>query len=161
MKKILRLLIVIIVAVLVFVGYTKIKRENNSIDWEQMIRNELLSGSSNVEKEIAKVVRFNIKEEKKYLFITVNAPDICNDLIIWIEQISEEDFTTENLEAEILQLLQSTEPMEYKFELDYIEAEEEVQIRYTQEFIEALTCGLTRFGGELTNRIAEEMEDAW
>lgn len=157
LKKILKLLIIIIIAVLIFFGYTKLKGGYNSVNWEEKIRKEILSGTSDIEREIAKVVSIEVKVQADHLTVTVSAPDICDDLITWIDQVSEEDFSTEILEKEMLKLLRCKKPNKSSFELNY--TFEEAQIDYSQEFLEAVTCGITRFSGELTNRILESLED--
>jgi hypothetical protein len=159
MKKHSLFLIGILIFMFLFqAGCTK-NEQTNTTDWGQIIRMDFLAGESTVEKAIMEAVSIKVKQDDDRLIVTVEAPDICDELLNWMELISDEDFTQAAMEAKILQLLKESKKIEADYVLLCSGEGDTAQIAYTPEFGDAMTCGLTRFYAEVTQRIVEDMED--
>lgn len=127
-----------------------------TFDWEAKIKADFFTGDSEIEKVITAAVNFEVKQED-VLIVTVTAPDICDNLMEWMEQVSDEEFTEVAMEQEILRLLKDTAAEKNIYELNYVIEGELGQISYTAEFTDAMSCGLNRFYAEVTQRILDEM----
>ena len=149
--------IVAFATILVFLTGCSKGLQAADVDWEHVIRNDFFVGESVVEQAMEETKSFVVVEHNRnQLAITVNAPDICEGLMEWIESVSGEEFAEWTMEQEILRLLQETP----KTEIEYIlscSAEENANIDYTSEFGESMTCGLSRFYTEMNRKILEEM----
>lgn len=158
MKKCMKKLSILLVLILLLqTGCSK----NKKIDWEQIIRNDFFSSESIVEQTMADEVSFKITQKEKQLVVNVNAPNICDELLGWMESVSDTEFNEMIMEQEILRLLKESQKIETEFLLNCSVNDEEVEIEYTTEFGEAITCGMTRFYAEVTQQILEEIgEDA-
>lgn len=156
MKKHSLFLVILIFALLFQVGCSK-EEQPNSPDWEQLIRTDFFSGGSAMEQAMAEVVSVEVKQDGDQLTVTVKAPDICDNLLNWMDSVSDEEFTEAAMEEEILRLLKETDRAEVDYVMDYSEDGEVAEIAYTSEFSEAMSCGLTRFYAEVTQRILNEM----
>lgn len=130
----------------------------STIDWIQQIRNDLLSGETKIEQAVAETVQISAKEHDGQLQVTVRAPDICNDLLDWMENVSDDEFTEQALEGEILRLIETTELTESTYILEYAKDEGTIIISYSREIGDAVSCGLVKFYAELTHIVAEELE---
>ena len=148
------LIIVLVLLLILSAGCTK---EEQAFDWESKIKADFFAGNSEMEKAITAAVTFEVKQEEETLLVTVKAPDICDGLLGWMEQVSDEEFTEAAMEQEILRLLKETAPVERNYDLDYIIDGETGEIRYSAEFTDAMSCGLNRFYAEVTQRILDEM----
>lgn len=160
MKKRSRLAITaIVIAILFQVGCSKDVQENIMVtNWEQIICTDFFSGDTTIEKAMAESVSYEVKQEEEQVVVTVNAPDICDELLNWMESVSDEEFTEAAMEQEILRLLKESKKTEVTYTLNCSGEGETAEIAYTSEFGEAMTCGLTRFYTEVTQRILGEME---
>lgn len=147
----------IIVLVLLMVFSAGCAKEEPAFDWESKIKTDFFDGDSEMEKTIDTVVSFEVKQEDDELLVTVKAPDICDGLLGWMEQVSDEEFTEAAMEQEILRLLKDTAAEKNTYELDYAIEGEVGQISYSAEFTDAMSCGLNRFYAEVTQRILDEM----
>lgn len=158
MKK--RSLFLIIICTIILLLQTGCSKEDqvNSTDWDQIIHTDFFSGDSTIERAIAESVSFKVKQEGEQVAVTVNAPDICVELLNWMEFVSDEEFTEAAMEQEILRLLKESKKTETTYTLNCSGEGETAEIAYTSEFGEAMTCGLTRFYAEVTQRILGEME---
>lgn len=159
MKKQSLLIIVVLTFAMLF--QTGCSKEGSaSTDWEQVIRTDFYSGNGVMEQVMAEVVSFKVKQNGEQLTVTVKGPDICDDLLEWMELISDEDFTEATMEQEILRLLKEADKVEMDYVMDCSVEGDKAEIAYTFEFGEAMSCGLTRFYAEVTQRILDEMGDA-
>lgn len=149
--------VVLILAVLFQAGCSK--KDQTGTDWEQIIRTDFFSGDSGLEQAMAEAVSVKVRQDGEVLTVTVKAPDICDDLLSWMESVSDAEFTESAMEEEILRLLKKTDKTVGDYVMGCSEEDGTAQIAYTAEFGEAVSCGLTRFYAEVTERILEEMED--
>lgn len=147
----------IIVLVLLMVFSAGCAKEEPAFDWESKIKTDFFAGDSEMEKAITAAVSFEVEQEEDKLLVTVKAPDICDGLLEWMEQVSDEDFTETAMEQEILRLLKESKAEKNTYELDYTIEGEVGQISYSAEFTDAVSCGLNRFYAEVTQRILDEM----
>lgn len=127
-------------------------------DWDQIILSDHFSDNSTLDKVVAEEVSFEVKEDGGQLSVTVMAPDICDDLMLWIETCPDNEFSEAALEDEALRLLRTTKKEETAHILSYSLVDETVEIAYTAEFVDAVNCGLNRFYAEVTQLALEEME---
>ena len=147
----------IIVLVLLMVFSAGCAKEEPAFAWESKIKTDFFAGDSEMEKAITAAVSFEVEQEEDKLLVTVKAPDICDGLLEWMEQVSDEDFTETAMEQEILRLLKESKAEKNTYELDYTIEGEVGQISYSAEFTDAVSCGLNRFYAEVTQRILDEM----
>lgn len=147
----------IIVLVLLMVFSAGCAKDESAFDWESKIKADFFAGDSEMEKAITAAVSFEVEQEEDKLLVTVKAPDICDGLLEWMEQVSDEDFTETAMEQEILRLLKESKAEKNTYELDYAIEGEMGQISYSAEFTDAMSCGLNRFYAEVTQRILDEM----
>ena len=147
----------IIVLVLLMVFSAGCAKDESAFDWESKIKADFFAGDSEMEKAITAAVSFEVEQEEDKLLVTVKAPDICDGLLEWMEQVSDEDFTETAMEQEILRLLKESKAEKNTYELDYTIEGEVGQISYSAEFTDAMSCGLNRFYAEVTQRILDEM----
>ena len=158
-KRSLLFMITIVIAVLIQAGCSKNEPANLvATDWEQIIRTDFFSGETPMEKAMAESVSFKVKQDGEQIAVTVTAPDICDNLLNWMDAVSDDEFTESAMEQEILRLLKESKKTEVTYTLNCSGEGESAEIAYTSEFGEAMTCGLTRFYAEVTQRILEEME---
>mgnify|MGYP003290513940 CR=1 FL=1 len=131
--------------------------KEETFDWEGKIKTDFFDGDSEIEKAIAEAVTVEVEQKDEMLHVTVKAPDICDGLLEWMEQVPDEEFTETAIEQEILRLLKESKDEKNIYELDYAIEGEVGQINYSAEFTDAMSCGLNRFYAEVTQRILEEM----
>ena len=155
-KRSLFLIIILTVILLLQTGCSK-EDQTNSADWEKIIQTDFFSGDSAVEQAIAEAVSIKVKQIEDQLTVTIKAPDICEGLLNWMESVSDEDFTEAAMEQEILRLLKDADKVEVDYVMGCSGEGDTAEIAYTSEFGEAMSCGLTRFYAEVTQRILEEM----
>ena len=148
------LIIVLVLLMIVSAGCAK---DEPAFDWESKIKADFFAGDSEMEKAITAAVSFEVEQEEDKLLVTVKAPDICDGLLEWMEQVSDEDFTESAMELEILRLLKESKVENNTYELDFALEGEMGQISYSAEFTDAMSCGLNRFYAEVTQRILDEM----
>ena len=147
----------IIVLVLLMVFSAGCAKDESAFDWESKIKADFFAGDSEMEKVITAAVSFEVEQEEDKLLVTVKAPDICDGLLEWMEQVSDEDFTETAMEQVILRLLKESKAEKNTYELDYVIDGEVGRISYSAEFTDAMSCGLNRFYAEVTQRILDEM----
>lgn len=153
-----RVTILMLVIVFLMTACNTSETTDNSIsfEWDTVIRNDLLSGETKLERMVAEKVEIQVTPSNGILDITISAPDICDELLAWMNAIDDADFTEEALETEIIRLLDTVVPTITDFSLPYTQ-EESVAIEYSQEFTDVLSCGLSRFNREITQYIMEAM----
>lgn len=123
-------------------------------DYTTQIREELLNKKSKIEKKVARVLELQQEEAgADYVIVTVTAPYIYEDLLDWFENISDADYSDAAMEDQILELLKGkSQSKQFTLEL------QDGQPVYTEEFLDAASCGLRRFYATLTAMLMEEME---
>jgi len=153
-----RVTILMLVIVFLMTACSTSETTDNSIsfEWDTVIRNDLLSGETKLERMVAEKVEIQVTPSNGILDITISAPDICDELLAWMNAIDDADFTEEALETEIIRLLDTVVPTITDFSLPYTQ-EESVAIEYSQDFTDVLSCGLSRFNREITQYIMEAM----
>ena len=149
--------LIVVLVLLLILGAGCAKKEESAFDWESKIKTDYFDGDSEIEKAIDASVIFEVKQENDKLLVTVKAPDICDGLLEWMEQVSDEEFTEAAMEQEILRLLKDTAAEKNTYELSYVIDGEVGQVSYSAEFTDAMSCGLNRFYAEVTQRILDEM----
>lgn len=160
-----KILALLLVALMLFCGCkaeaptSSLSEQKVVIDWEGIIKADFFAGDSEMEKAITAAVIFEVEQKDDTLLVTVKAPDICEGLLEWMEQVSDEEFTEAAMAQTILRLLKEAAPEEHTYDLDYIIVEEIGEISYSAEFTDAMSCGLNRFYAEVTQRILDEMGD--
>lgn len=132
----------------------------NSI--EEKINNdikELLVPTENtLQNEILKNVDIKVIDIKDdNLVIKINSPDISNDLLTWMKNISDEDYKDELFLEKIIDLINTEEKQESTIELSYSQINGDYQIDYTNEFAEVISCGLSRFYDMATEELIKEL----
>lgn len=147
--------IILALVLLLVLGAGCAKEEN--FDWEGKIGADFFAGGSEIEKAIAEAVTYEVEQKEEVLLVTVKAPDICDGLLEWMEQVPDEEFTETAMEEELFRLLKESKAEKNTHELDYAIEGEVGQISYSAEFTDAMSCGLNRFYAEVTQRILEEM----
>lgn len=157
MRKHIPVILVVLLSVLLLHAGCSNDDQSNSTDWVQIIRADFLSGKSIIEEAIAEVVSVDVKQEESQITVTVTAPDICDELLNWLDYVTDDEFTETAMEEEILRLLKDSEKIETEYLLSCSGEGETAEISYTSEFGEAMTCGLTRFYAEMTQRVLDEM----
>lgn len=153
MKQKTYLIFVLVLMLILSAGCAK----EEAFDWEGKIKTDIFNGDSEIEKAITEAVTYEVEQKEEALLVTVKAPDICDGLLEWMEQVPDEEFTETAMEQEILRLLKESKAEKNTYELDYAIEGEVGQISYSAEFIDAMSCGLNRFYAEVTRRILEEM----
>ncbi len=116
-------------------------------DWEEQLRAESLSGSTDLEKQLCASVTVKVDQvDTDALQITVSAPNIADGLMQWMKQIPDEAFTEAALNEEMLRLLANTKPTDTSVRLPYtIEEDGTRKITYTEAYIRLISCGIKDF----------------
>ena len=136
------------------------QRDEASSNWESQLREESLSGSTDLEKALCSSVSLKVdRVGTDTLEITVSAPNISAGLTQWMDQIPEEDFTEAALNGQILHLLDVTAPTSTKVSLPYTIGDDGArQIVYTDAYIQLISCGLKEFYDNMMAHGAEQLE---
>lgn len=129
----------------------------DKIAWKEIIYTEYFSEDSVVENALKESVSIDVKQTDERLNIKISAPYICEELLAWLDTVKEEEFTEENMETKILELLKETKKRESVCELEFSIQEEDVKIYYSAEFSDLMSCGLNHFYAQLNYRIQEEI----
>ena len=164
MKTIVRFVCVIIIVIAIALSACGCKKPEpvNSIVWETVIRNDLLSGSTKVEQALSAAIDLSVEEnDGNHLTVTLTAPDISDELTVWIANICIDDSFDDKFGAEILKLLDTTTAIEKEFVLAYSIENDVIQIAYTKDFSDAISCGLAEFYTELTKRLTSSSGHCW
>ena len=157
MKKYTKILLILFI-IFLQTSCSKDKKVND-FNWEQMIRNDFYSNESIIEQMMEDVVSLKIKSRDNQLVISIKSPNICEELLEWIDSVEANKFSEVAMEKEILRLLEETPTTEKEYLLDYYLSGDVPRIVYTTEFGEAMTCGMTRVYLEVTQQILEEIEE--
>ena len=154
------LAILLILPVLCICGCRKSDDFADYVDIDQpdylgQIREDLFAEDTVLAQTMNETVAFYLDEvTEQTITVTVVAPDVCDEAISWFQAVSEEEYTDHALEEKLIELM-AGEMMESQFILD-IYAEE---IIYTDEFLDAASCGVRDFYGKLTAMVIAEMEE--
>lgn len=123
-------------------------------NWKEIIYADFFTNENEIEKILEEEVHVKVTQSEEQLNVTIESPDICDELLNWMESITDEEFDENALEAEIIRLLKKTNKMEKVYLLNYTQ---EGDIVYTSEFSNSMMCGLNQFYSEMLNRIQKEM----
>ena len=146
-----RLLIFFVIFLLLAAGCSKA----SAPDYLATIRKELLEGESSLNKAVAEAVTLTLdKVEAERITVSVTAPDVCSEALAWFDGIEESAYSDGALDAQLVTLLKG-EASKQTFTLA-LRGEE---IVYTQEFLNAVSCGLREFYAALNVRLMQEMEE--
>lgn len=148
-----------IIVIMVFFGVL-IKNEKSGRNEKiiQQINSELFNGESNIERAITSSVTINnIRVKEKTLEIEIAAPDISEDLYIWMQAMSDSEYTDALFEEEVIKLLKESKPNTKTFVMEYSDHSEDLHIIYTSEFFESVSCGLLKFYDLTTQNIIDEL----
>lgn len=123
-----------------------------TIDYEAVLRNDAFPATDPLSQQLNAAVAFGgITASMDTLYFTLSAPNIAQDLIAWYE--AQPSLTEEALEKQIITLL-SGEKKQNGFALHYsIDEDGVVHIRYTDEYLAAVGCGIREFYTYLQNQI--------
>ena len=153
-----RSLLALILAVLLLAGCSgrKGKSTENDTDYLAVIRQDLYGQDTELGRVMERVVGLKIdKVEGDRITVTVTAPDVCDEILSWFEGVSDEDFTEEALNQKLLSLLEGKK-ISAQFTLEL----QDGNILYTNDFLNAASCGVRRFYTALEVMLMEEMEES-
>ena len=154
-------LIFILTSALLITSGCNIKHKEEPVQWAEIISTECLSGETAAEKAIAQAVTISAEETSEgVITVTVKAPDVYNGLMAWMNEVSEDKYSDEALEAKFLSLLSEAVPVESTVELSFTKSEDGQKIEYTQEFAELISCGMLRFYGDMMQNVTGELGGA-
>ena len=123
-------------------------------DYISIIRADVFSADSALSQVMAQYVTLTLESKTDdTILVAVTAPDVCADALAWFDAVSEADYSDEALEAKLLELLEG-EPATARFELAVCGD----TVTYTDEFLDAVSCGVRDFYGALTAKVIQEME---
>lgn len=124
------------------------------VDYLAIMRRELFNRDTPLNAAMAEVVELTLDSVGEgSITVTVTAPDVCEGTLAWFEAVSEEDYSDEALDQQMMTLLEG-ERQTRQFVLE-VQAE---TIVYTDEFLDAASCGVRQFYTALTVMLMEEME---
>lgn len=125
---------------------------------EKQIEKDFLSGNSAVERKLADVVAVHVSKVKNgVVYIDVQSPNIENQLKEYIDDSA--DLSYEDIEKKIMELLDSSLVQKQSFELVYKETDDGYMIYYTDDFGNAISCGLVSLYRDLMKNIIRELEE--
>lgn len=154
-------LVFLLLLILIFY-YFKVERDQIEITKSEKmnIQNQLLDESfgngTKLEECILEEVSISVDEVRTgTVTVIVEAPNISQDLIDWLSN-SQDDLTDEQIEEKILSLLHQSEKITGAYELSCDDIDE-ANIRYTEEYLNAVSCGLYEFYSYAMNQLMLEM----
>ncbi len=130
------------------------KPQEEDVDYLAMIRAQLQTEDTELSRAMDRALELHLEQvQQDSITVTVTAPDICQGTLDWFNAVSEEDYSDEALTGTMIDLLRG-EPRTNTFTLQ-LQGE---RILYTDEFLNAASCGVRRFYTALTVMLMEEME---
>lgn len=109
---------------------------------EKILKSELIPDGSELSPVLSESVSLTVTQAaQETVEITVTAPDISQDLMAWLRDIPEEEYSDEALAREIERLLAEKQEQTQTFTLPV----ENGEIVYTAESANAAHCGLDAF----------------
>lgn len=119
--------------------------------------------SEMVATKISDSVSVNVEEVTGdgKIVVAVEAPDISKELYEWM-QTQDDTMTEESLDAKIKELLAAGEKKASTYTIPYVKKSEdstEIEIQYTYESKNALSCGMVKFYGMCIEEIIKDMKE--
>lgn len=135
---------------------------SETVSVQNKIIEEAFSDDTKIMQEMREEVEISVDEVwENTVKITVESPNICEELIAFVASL-EGNITDEQMEEKILSLIHNTQKNINTYELHF-DDEEELDIQYTEEYMNAVSCGLNEFYNYAMNQvileILEEAED--
>lgn len=159
MKKYSKFLIILMALVmLIQTGCFKKSIDIDDVDWKKKIEEDFLSDDSIIGEAIADAVSLRVEMEDDVVTVIVKAPDIYDDLVDWIENVKNGQFSEKALEEKMTELIDSAEPVKTTHTLDYEIEDDRIVVTYDWEFENAINCGLEEFYDELEDK---EKDGTW
>lgn len=157
MKKLMAILLVMVLLAGCSGGGKKEETKpalQGNVDYLSTIRADLLTEDTELSHAMDQALTLQLDQvQEDSITVTVIAPDICQGTLDWFNAVSEADYSDEALTETMLELLEG-QPQTNTFTLS-VAGEE---ITYTDEFLNAASCGVRRFYTALTVMLMEEME---
>ena len=153
-----RILPLLLALVLVFSGCSgrKSKTTENGTDYLTIIRQDLYGQDTELNRAMERSVSLKIvRVEEDSITVTVTAPDVCQEALNWLETVSDEDFTEQALRQKLISLMEG-KPQSRQFTLKL----QDGNVIYTNDFLNAASCGVRRFHTALEVMLMEEMEES-
>lgn len=126
----------------------------DAVDYLSLIRTDLFSEDTTLTQAMSDAVTLTLDSaEESSITVTVTAPNVCADTLAWFDAVSDEDYSDEALTEQMLSLLEG-DAQTQQFTLTV----EDGAIVYTDDFLDAASCGVREFYTALTVRFMEEME---
>lgn len=133
---------------------TKPPLQFTDVDYLSIIRADLLTEDTELSHAMDQALKLQLEQvQEDSITVTVIAPDICQGTLDWFCAVSEKDYSDEALTETMLELLKG-QPKTNTYTLS-VSGE---KITYTDEFLNAASCGVRRFYTALTVMLMEEME---
>lgn len=125
----------------------------------QCILDDNFTTDSKIEKKIKEEITIFIeKVDSTCIYVEIEAPNIAEGLFIWVDAQDEENLTPEQLEEKILMLLSESPKEKVHYELPY-KNDGKMEISYTQECKDTLSCGMIKFYNMAMQKVIEELKE--
>lgn len=125
----------------------------------QCIMDDNFTTDSKIEKKIKEEITIFIEDvDSTCICIEIEAPNIAEGLFVWVYSQDEENLTPEKLEEKILMLLSESPKEKVHYELLY-RNDEKMEISYTQECKDTLSCGMIKFYNMAMQKVIEELKE--
>lgn len=136
---------------------TQIGNENaQTVSIQNRIITDSFADNTKIEQTIKEEIEIEVDEVgQDIVTVTVKAPDISKDLIDWVANW-DGNIADEQMEEKILSLIQQSQKSADTYELYYEDAEG-LNIQYTEEYLNAVSCGLNEFYNYAMNQVILEM----
>ena len=157
MRKLTALVLAVLLLALTACGgkdSTPAPQPSQGPDYITLIRSDLLGENSDLTRAMDEALTFTLDEvTDTAVTVTVTGPDICQELLAWFDTVSDEDYSDEALSRQMLALMEGeTQSRQFILEL------REGNLVYSDDFLNAASCGLRQFYTALTTQLMEEME---
>lgn len=154
MRKFILLLLSGLLFLFTLTGCNAGDSEENKIDYISIIRAEVFDSDSELTKKMSEKVKLKLDSvTENSILITVTAPDVSSDAIEWFNLISDEEYSDEALNNKLIELMSGkAESVQYELRVNG------ETVKYTDEFLDAVSCGVRDFYGTLTAMFIQEME---
>lgn len=165
MRKIIAMLLVLFILLLSGCGTTEDvtelteaeKFDYQGYDWENLLLSDAFDTSDGQGNYFADAVTVSVDNiTETHIMVRVKAPDAYTEVKEWFDAISEEEYSDEKLGEKIREALDS-EKKENVFELSYQLLNNRPYINYSDEYINAVGCGMITFYNELNESFMDEM----
>ena len=150
------LLSLILIIYYFIVGKNQIEINSEKISIQDQLIEESFGDNTKLEKSVKEEVEIAVDEvSADVVTVIVEAPNISEDLIDWLSD-SGDNLTDEQIEEKILSLIHQSEKITGTYEL-YCDDIDGINIQYTEEYLNAVTCGLNEFYNYAMKQLILEM----